>query len=197
VKEVYGSAAEEIEYAGSLQVGGIVGIVCFVLLEILTPETRRRDGTLHCSRKHPVSLQMDRQDTDMKATHQNVTTKLCLASHSISFAVDIATLNTFIEPILISRTHTTTSPHHAIQQLLDIRVRIRNIIVRGELVPVEDRGLKFSRRLIASDAKEQLLVTNRVARVANDACAEEFLAKRYGYMSLCVRVQTIIRNPTT
>jgi hypothetical protein len=51
------------------------------------------------------------------------------------------------------------------------------MIVRGELVPVEDRELKFSRRLIASDAKEQLLVTNRVARVANDACAEEFLAK--------------------
>jgi len=46
VKEVYGSGAEGIEYAGSLQVGGIVGIVCFVLLEILTPETRRRDGTL-------------------------------------------------------------------------------------------------------------------------------------------------------
>jgi hypothetical protein len=78
VKEVYGSGAEGIEYAGSLQVGGIVGIVCFVM-----PETHCRDGTLHCSRNHPVSLQMDRQDTDMKGTHQNITIKLCLASHSI------------------------------------------------------------------------------------------------------------------
>jgi hypothetical protein len=143
------------------RVGGIVGIVCFVLLEILTPETRRRAGTVHCSHNHPVSLQMDIHDADMKATHQNVTTKLCLASHSISFIVDIATLNSFMEPHPRQQ-DTTTSPRRATQRLLDNRA-CTNIIVRGELVPIEDRELKFSRRLVASDAKEQLLGPNRLA----------------------------------
>jgi hypothetical protein len=133
-------------------VGGIVSIVYFVLLEILTPEMRHRAGILHCSGNHPVSLQMDRRDAGIKATHQNVTTKLCLASHSISFAVDIATLNSFMEPHP-RQPHTTTSPHRAIQQLLDIRAHIPNIIVRGELVSVEDRELKFNRRLAASHPK--------------------------------------------
>jgi hypothetical protein len=108
---------------------GVVGLVCH---------------------NHSVILRMDRQDENVNATDRDVITGLCFASHSISFAPDGPRPR---------QPHTTASPHHTIQQLLDIKARIPNITIRGELVPVEHHRVDFERRLISfgrAGEKEQL-----------------------------------------
>ena len=93
---------------------------------------------------------VDRQDEAMKATNRNVTTKLCLASHSISFAVDMATVNSFIGPPSSSAAYN----HVMSSRYLDIAAHVPNII-RDEFVPVKNSELDLERRLMTSDLEEQ------------------------------------------
>ena len=136
---------------------------------------------------------MDRKDENVNTADRDVITDLCFASNSISFAPDGPRPR---------QPHTTPSPHHKIQQLLDIKARIPNITVRDAIVPVEHCRLDFERRLISfgrAGVKEQLFVPSRIGRVANDARAEgpsETTKKRSMSRRATTRdIDVIIRNP--
>ena len=81
------------------------------------------------------------------------------------------------QSINIRQPHTTPLPHRACHQPLDIKARIPNLIVQGDLVLVKDGEPKFERRLIASDVEEKRLLPHKAARVANNVYAED-LPKR-------------------
>jgi hypothetical protein len=64
-----------------------------------------------------------------------------------------------------------------LQQFSEGQNDIANVIVGGDLVPIEDAKMNVEVGLIAADVEEKLLVPFGIQRMADDASTEDLLAK--------------------